>query len=198
MYMPSRKFSKMLLALAVAALAMGGAGCHKRSAPTPAPVVIVPSATDTQPGTQPSEPATTPAETKPMKTAPAPSPELVVPPVKKTPPRTTPPRTAPAVEPPSTPAETAPKPAPPRMSPRLSPTEQAEYERKTNTAIAAAENNMQKTFGKQLNAAQSDLLEKIRGFLGQAREAARAGDWQRAFNLAEKAQVLSVELVNSL
>ena len=57
---------------------------------------------------------------------------------------------------------------------------------------------MQATYGKQLNAVQNDLLEKVRGFLGQAREAARAGDWQRALNLAEKAQVLSVELVNSL
>jgi hypothetical protein len=84
------------------------------------------------------------------------------------------------------------------MSPRLSPAEMAELERKTNAAISAAEKNMQTTFGKQLNATQNDLLEKIRGFLGQAREAARAGDWQRALNLAEKAQVLSVELVNSL
>jgi len=188
----------MLLALAVAVLSLSGAGCRKRTAPAPSPVVIVPSAADRQPGTQPAEAATTPPETKPPKTAPAPSPELVVPPAKKSSPRTTPPRTAPAVEPPPTPVETPPKPVPPRMSPRLTPAEQAEFEKKTNAAIAAAEKNMQTTFGKQLNAAQSDLLEKIRGFLGQAREAARAGDWQRAHNLAQKAQVLSVELVNSL
>ncbi|MBI3484619.1 MAG: hypothetical protein HY012_05640 [Acidobacteria bacterium] len=177
---------------------MSGAGCRKRAAPAPPPVVIVPSASESQPSTQPApaEPKTKPAETKPA-TTPKPSPELVVPPAKKSPPHSTTPRTAP-VEPPATPAETTPKPAPPRMSPRLSPAEQAEYERKTNAAIAAAEKNMQTTYGKQLNAAQSDLLEKVRGFLGQAREAARAGDWQRAHNLAQKAQVLSVELVNSL
>ncbi len=84
------------------------------------------------------------------------------------------------------------------MSPRISPKEQAAYEKRTNAAIAAAEKNLQTSYGKQLNAAQSDLLEKIRGFLGQAREAMRAGDLLRAQNLAEKAQVLSVELVNSL
>lgn len=188
----------MLLAIATAALLLSGAGCRKRTAPVPPPVVIVPSAPNTQPGSQPTEPAATPAETKPTKTEPAPLPELVVPPAKKSSPRTTAPRTAPIAEPPAAPVETTPKPAPPRMSPRLTPAEQAEYEKKTNAAIAAAEKNMQTTYGKQLNAAQSDLLEKTRGFLGQAREAARAGDWQRAYNLAQKAQVLSVELVNSL
>ena len=84
------------------------------------------------------------------------------------------------------------------MSPSLPPAQLAEFERKTNAAIAIAEKNMQSTYGKQLNTAQTDLLEKIRGFLSQAREAARVGDWQRAFNLADKAQVLSIELVNSL
>ena len=194
--MPSPKLLRMLLAMAAMALALSGGGCRKRSAQAPPPLVILPSASESQPGTQPTEPAAIPAETKAPATPPAPSPELVVPPTKKRSPRSTAPRTAPA-EPAATPAET-PKPAPPRMSPRLSPAEQAEYERKTSTAIAAAEKNLQTAYGKQLNAGQSDLLEKIRGFLGQAREAARAGDWQRAHNLAQKAQVLSVELVNSL
>ena len=84
------------------------------------------------------------------------------------------------------------------MSPRISRAELAEYEKKTNATITAAEKNMQAAYGKQLNATQEDMLEKIRGFLGQAREAMRANDWQRALNLAEKARVLSVELVNSL
>jgi len=52
--------------------------------------------------------------------------------------------------------------------------------------------------GRQLNPTQSDLVEKIRGFLRQAREAIRDSDWLRAKNLAQKAQVLSAELINSL
>jgi hypothetical protein len=51
--------------------------------------------------------------------------------------------------------------------------------------------------GKRLSAAQKDLTEKIRGFLAQAHDAIRAGDWVRALNLAEKARVLSDELVKS-
>ena len=84
------------------------------------------------------------------------------------------------------------------MSPRLSPSEKAEYERKTQAAITTAEKNLQLANGKQLNATQQDMVEKIRGFLAQAREAIGEGDWLRAQNLAQKAQVLSVELVNSL
>ncbi len=53
-------------------------------------------------------------------------------------------------------------------------------------------------YGKTLSAAQSDLVEKIHAFLGQAREALRASDWVRARNLAQKAKVLSIELAGSL
>lgn len=61
-----------------------------------------------------------------------------------------------------------------------------------------AEKNLQLATGKQLRAAQKDLVEKISGFLGQAHEAILADDWIRAQNLAEKALVLSTELVKSL
>lgn len=80
----------------------------------------------------------------------------------------------------------------------MSASELAEYQRKTQKAIAAAEHNLQRAYGRQLNSDQLDLVEKIRGFLGQAREASRSADWVRARNLAEKAQVLSEELVRSL
>jgi len=70
---------------------------------------------------------------------------------------------------------------------------------KSNTAlnITTAEKNVQLATGRQLNPAQKDLVEKINGFLGQAHEAIRADDWVRAQNLAEKARVLSNELVKS-
>lgn len=56
---------------------------------------------------------------------------------------------------------------------------------------------MQLANGRQLNAAQKDLIEKINGFLAQAHEAIVSDDWVRAQNLADKAQVLSSELVKS-
>lgn len=83
------------------------------------------------------------------------------------------------------------------MNPSLSPTEQAELERTTRDAIAQAERNLQSVSGRTLNAARADIAEKVRSFLAQAREAVRDEDWPRARNLAEKARVLSTELVNS-
>ncbi len=174
--MPSRQI--VILAL-LFTMALGVSGCKKRTvhaaqpAVAPAPPAQPVPTTSTPPESKPE----TPPETPPV-LAPAP------PPVKPAPAKPRPPD--------------PPKPAPPQISPRLSPEEQAAAERRTNEDINVAERNLQVAYGKQLNASQHDLVEKIRGFLGQAREAMRAADWVRARNLAQKAQVLSVELVNSL
>jgi hypothetical protein len=63
--------------------------------------------------------------------------------------------------------------------------------------MSAAERNLAQVAGKQLSAGQQDLAEKIRSFLSQSRDASKSGDWARALNLAQKARLLSVELVNS-
>jgi hypothetical protein len=89
------------------------------------------------------------------------------------------------------------RPAAPLISPQLTPVEQAAYQRRTNEAIATAEGNLHQAAGRQLTAAQRDLVEKINGFLNQARQAIQDSDWGRAQNLAQKAQFLSVDLVNS-
>src|ERR1700704_3261364 len=93
-----------------------------------------------------------------------------------------------------------PKPAPPQISPQLSPKDLAAAQNNTRSNIKTAEDNLQLASGKQpnLSAAQKDLVEKISGFLSQAHEAIIASDWVRAQNLAEKAGVLSNELVKSL
>lgn len=132
----------------------------------------------------------------PEKTAPV----LIVPDPEPKPPRPRPrPRPAnPPAEPEPAATETAsPKPEPPRIAPRYSPAEEAAFRQQTNQSIAKAERNLQTMNGRSLNAAQNDMVEKIRGFLGQAREAVQAGDWFRAQNLASKAEVLSDELVRS-
>jgi hypothetical protein len=86
----------------------------------------------------------------------------------------------------------------PQVVPKLSPADQVTYERKTNDDLNVTENNLAQAKGKQLNGKQQDLVNKIRGFLNQTRDASKGGDWARAQNLAEKARLLSVELVNSL
>ena len=103
-----------------------------------------------------------------------------------------------ARRPPETADPAPPKPAPPQISPQLSAQDLAAAKTNTTSSITTAEKNLQAAAGKQLKAAQKDLVEKINGFLGQAHEAIVADDWVRAQSLAEKARVLSNELKKSL
>jgi hypothetical protein len=81
---------------------------------------------------------------------------------------------------------------------QLTPQETAEAQQETNQNLDIAERNLGRTRGRRLNAAQSDLVSKIKGFLKDAREAVHAGDWKRARSSAKKAQLLSEELAESL
>jgi hypothetical protein len=86
----------------------------------------------------------------------------------------------------------------PMIAPQLSPQEAAVAEQQANQSLGIAKRNLESSHGKKLNPAQSDLVSKIRGFLKDAREAARISDWARARSLAKKAEVLSEELAGSL
>jgi hypothetical protein len=86
----------------------------------------------------------------------------------------------------------------PTIAPQLTPQESAAARQQTNQSLGIAEKNLESARGRNLNAAQSDLASKIRGFIKDAREAAQIADWSRARSLAKKAQVLSEELVGSL
>lgn len=86
----------------------------------------------------------------------------------------------------------------PQIVPGLSMQESVSFQRETDQSLSSAERNLAATAGKSLDATQSDLASKVRGFISDAREAGRAGDWARARDLAKKAQVLSEELVGSL
>lgn len=89
-------------------------------------------------------------------------------------------------------------PAAPQISPQISPGDQAAYERRTNDDVSVTQKNLDMARGKQLSAAQRDMIEKIRSFVSQSRGASKDGDWARAQNLAQKARLLSAELINSL
>ena len=71
-------------------------------------------------------------------------------------------------------------------------------QQRTTQSLSIAEKNLESARGKTLNAAQSDLVSKIRGFIKDTREAVQIADWSRARSLAKKAQVLSEELAGSL
>jgi hypothetical protein len=89
------------------------------------------------------------------------------------------------------------RPAAPLISPQLTPEEQSAAQQQTNESLEAAARDLQAAQGRTLSGTQVDLVEKVRGFIGQAREASRAGDWPRARNLAQKARLLAKELVDS-
>ena len=80
----------------------------------------------------------------------------------------------------------------------MSPGDEAELQKQTNQYVADAEKNLHRADGRDLNVIQRDMVEKIHGFLGQARDAMKTPDWTRARNLSQKAFLLSVELANSL
>lgn len=86
----------------------------------------------------------------------------------------------------------------PQIVPQLTPGQSSALREETEQNLRVAERNVTAASRRRLNATQSDLASKVKGFISDAREAGRAGDWPRARDLAKKAQVLSDELANTL
>jgi outer membrane biosynthesis protein TonB len=173
-------FAIFALALTFSVLTFSVAGCQRNIVKASPPSVPAP----------PSEPQTTTAPPSASEPAPPPTPAPQATPTKPKP-------STPTATEPEKPAET-PRPEAPVISPQLTPQAQAAAEQRTNADIKRAEQNLQIAESKQLDEAQHDLVEKVRDFLAQAHEAIHGEDWVRASNLAEKARVLSDELVKSL
>ena len=177
-----------LLAL-LCAISAGLAGCaSKHIVKAAPPSVSTPPPDETSPMPAPSAPPPVSTTEEPAPEVPSPAPPPA--PGKRP---SSPRRPAPTEAADPTPA----KPAPPQISPQLSASDLESTKKSTTKNITNAEQNLQFTNGKQLNAAQKDLTEKIICFLRQAHEAIVADYWVRAQNLAEKAQVLAAELVKS-
>jgi hypothetical protein len=199
--MPSRNTKvTSLIALLACGLSLAMTGCEKTvKASPPVAAMPIPQPADSKPITNiaPDTTATPPEVVE----APPPAP----PPTEAAPLSVTPTRSKPAppphkqtAEPQSTETPEQTRPTAPQISPEMSPNDQETYRRKTDEDINVADRNLQQSVDKRLSAAQHDLVEKIRSFLYQSREAGKAGDWARAQNLAQKARLLSVELVDSL
>jgi hypothetical protein len=112
--------------------------------------------------------------------------------------RTAPPRPRANTPPSATAGADAEKLGAPLIAPQLTPQESAIAQQQTTQSLSAADKNLESARGRTLNAAQSDLVSKIRSFIKDAREAVQIADWSRARSLAKKAQVLSEELAGSL
>jgi len=182
-----RKFKLLALLGSLSVVMAGCASKHiVRASP---PSVSVPPPEETAPMPAPTTPPPGPAVTE----EPPPEVESPMPPPVPGKRPAAPRRPAPTESADSTPA----KPAAPQISPQLSPRDLESTKKNTTGNIMTAEQNLQLSNGRQLSAAQKDLAEKIKGFLSQSHEAIRSDDWVRAQNLAEKARVLSTDLVKS-
>jgi hypothetical protein len=198
--MPSRAIeTRTFLALLACGFSISAGGCGPKNVHAAAPVAAAPAPAEERPmniapDTDASPPSETVAAPPALPAAPAPSPAAVTIPTPKP---AAPRRQSGEQQPAEAESEQAAHPPAPQISPQLSPSDQASYERKTGEDTSVAEKNLQEIGGKQLNAAQQDLVGKIRSFLSQSRDASKGGDWARAQNLAQKARLLSAELINS-
>ena len=195
----TRYIQMALLALACA----GGISCHHttaHAAPPPAAPEPAENSKPAPPAPGGTEAGANPASaTPPSKNAPSDSSPPATPAAKPAEPKPRPAAPAPGPTPAPQPAEApAPKPAPPQITPRISPAQEAEYKSQTQKSIAEAEANLRRTAGRPLNDVQRDMVEKIQSFILQSREASEIPDWSRARILADKARLLSIELVESL
>lgn len=87
--------------------------------------------------------------------------------------------------------------AEPTIAPEVTTEEIRTAQAETQRNLDIAEKNLLLAQGKGLNAMQTDMVSKVKGFVENAREAMRSGDWVRAKNFASKAEVLSEQLAAS-
>jgi len=182
--------SKYALFVLLSAAALGASACASKHIVRAAPPSVStppPEISEPMPPPQTPPPATAEEEPPPADAATVPP---LIPAKRPAPPRPRPPQT-------DTAESAPPKPVPPQISPQLSARDLAATKTNTTKSITTAEQNLQLASGKELNAAQKDLGDKISGFLADAHDAIMSDDWVRAQNLAEKARVLSLELVKS-
>jgi len=80
------------------------------------------------------------------------------------------------------------------LSAGLSPQQISQQMKNTDQLLASADANLKTISSRQLSAAQQDTVTQIKSFMEQARAASSSGDVQRAYNLANKANMLSADL----
>ena len=81
------------------------------------------------------------------------------------------------------------------LSPGLSEKQASDQQEITRQLIAKSVADLKRISQRQLSADQQDTVQQIKSYLEQANKARQDLDWQRARNLAMKANLLSTELV---
>lgn len=192
---------RMLIAAALC-LALLLPACDKKAART-TPPVLVPSI-ETEPRT-PTEP-----QTPPQPAATAPEPEATPPAASQEDAQKPKPKPhKPVARKPATPAIEAPKPEPAKVetpapapaAPATSvqitadvPRAAAQSQTQTTEQLLRSSEAKLATLGRDLSASEQAMQHQARNYITQSNEAVRAGDIERAYNLAVKASLLANEL----
>jgi len=201
--MPSRKIDLRVVAiLLVCGVSFSVSGCGPKKVQAAAPASTAPSASAIEtppPSTIAPDTTALPPVAQEAAAPEIPAASSAVPPTIVAPPSKPAPKPQkPTPEPAASASDEHVRPPAPQISPQLSDNDKANYQRGTREDVGVARNNLQQASGKRLNAQQNDLVDKIQSFLEQSDNASKDGDLARAKNLAQKARLLSVELVNSL
>jgi hypothetical protein len=80
------------------------------------------------------------------------------------------------------------------ISPTQSSEEASRQLNTTNQLLAGADVNLKQIAGRKLSADQEEAVVHIKVYMQQARTAMKNGEGQRAYNLANKANMLSADL----
>ena len=214
---------KKILIAALATVLLAGAGCKKKQ-PAPAPPVTLPP--PIQQSTKPvvvapnveAAPAAVPKQTPPTDIV-SPKPNVAPPPetpakkpaakpkttrrgsARTAPPQAPPVKETPQAVPPQAPPVKETPPAaeakPPQLGELLDETQRAAYAQQYDESIALAKKSLAAASGSKLNAAQSDAVQRIEGFIKEA-EQFRATDIRTASQLAARAASLGRDLQSSL
>jgi outer membrane biosynthesis protein TonB len=189
-YKLSMRFRPSISILLLFVTLGGLSACKKKKPVLPPPQAQVP--TTILPLPEPLPPPTTTPEPNRPQPAPVPAAEEK-PPVKRHPhvakrPQQ-PPTTAQAAQPaPQRPAEDT------QLTAANSPQEALHQQLNTTQQLEATENNL-KTLNRSLNSDEEAMIQHIRSYMQQARTALDEKDFERAYNLAYKARLLSDELI---
>jgi outer membrane biosynthesis protein TonB len=182
------KLGKTTLVAATLALLLFGNGCEVFKKKKPGPPPSIPPSIE-----HPKIDLPQPQPTPPPTTEPAPPVQPTPEPPKKKPKHT---RTPKKVVVPSEPSETAPaKPAPDAgINAPMSNAQAERQKQQTGNLLGAAENNLS-ALHRSLSGDEQQMVSQIRNYIAQSRKAMTDGDLDRAYNLANKANLLSSELV---
>lgn len=98
--------------------------------------------------------------------------------------------------PPRPPSSPSPSPAPsqPPLTPQLPAGEEQRLMEEARRKIGAADRLLRDLEGRPMKPPQQEMFQTAKNFLDQARSALGARDYQRAVNLASKAQALGDDL----